>query len=222
MTTGRSGRSNGIAVAPPLNQNVIGAVGNESLVTDGTTHVKPALGLASRTVTLVPYDLRWPQHFERVRHELRTLGRDVLAVHHVGSTAVPGLCAKPLFNVLVSVADLELARTLIPQLERLGYEFRPNHDLEDRLFFRRRAGGLRTHHLSLSEPSSPHHVATLAFRDALRADAKLARSYAELKMRLARRFPNDRESYILGKTEFVLEVLAKANVRAPVTGERTT
>jgi GrpB-like predicted nucleotidyltransferase (UPF0157 family) len=65
-------------------------------------------------------------------------------------------------------------------------------------------------------------VATLTFRDATRADAKLATSYAELKLRLARQFPNDRESYILGKTEFVLEVLVKANVRASVTGERTT
>jgi GrpB-like predicted nucleotidyltransferase (UPF0157 family) len=112
----------------------------------------------------------------------------------------------------VSVPHFELASELIPQLEGLAYEFRPNDDIPDRLFFRRRMGTVRTHHLSLSESSSHHYVATLAFRDALRADADIASSYAHLKLRLAREFPRDRESYMRGKTAFVLNVIANAGV----------
>src|SRR5258705_9014566 len=170
----------------------------------------PALGLKRTEVVVVPYDSRWPLLFEATSAQLRAaLGPSILAVHHVGSTAVPALCAKPILDVLVSVPDFDDAKRLVPQLAVLDYEFRPEEEIPDRRYFRRPPGGeLRTHHLSLAEPDSRHHRVTLAFRDALRGNSELAAAYARLKLALAQRFPFARPAYIEGKTAFVREVLA--------------
>ena len=147
--------------------------------------------------------------FEEASAQLKAaLGSAILAVHHVGSTAVPGLCAKPILDVLVSVPDFEDAKRLIEPLHALDYEFRPDEEIPDRHYFRRPPGGeIRTHHLSLAEPGSRYHRVTLAFRDALRRDPELAAAYARLKLTLAQRFPRNRPAYIEGKTEFVMHVL---------------
>lgn len=168
------------------------------------------LGLKRGEVVVAPSDPRWPILFEEASAQLKgALGSAILAVHHVGSTAVPGLCAKPILDVLVSVPDFEDARQLIKPLQALGYEFRPDEEIPDRHYFRRPPGGeLRTHHLSLAEPGSQYHRVTIAFRDALRADPELAASYARLKLALADKFPRDRPAYIEGKTQFVMQVLA--------------
>ena len=170
------------------------------------------LGLQRGQVIVVPYDPRWPGLFDEAAGQLRaSLGSAILDVQHVGSTAVPGLCAKPILDVLVSVRDFAVAREMIPQLATLGYEFRPDEEIPDRHYFRRPPGGeLRTHHLSLSEPGSRHHTVTLAFRDALRRNPGLAAAYARLKLELARRFPFDRPAYIEGKSQFVRDALASS------------
>lgn len=169
-----------------------------------------ALGLRRGEVVVVPYDARWPQLFVAAAEEIAAaVGSSILAVHHVGSTSVPGLCAKPILDILVSVPDFEAALGCVPALEAIGYEFRPNEGIRDRRYFRRPHGGdLQTHHLSLAEPTSHHHRATLAFRDALRADPSLTDEYARLKRSLAERFPRDRPAYIDGKSAFVRNVLA--------------
>lgn len=169
-----------------------------------------SLGLESGTVLVVPYDPRWQEEFAAASAEIiEVVGSSILAIHHVGSTAVPGLCAKPILDLLVSVEDFGPSLELVPDLEKLGYEFRPHEEIPDRHYFRRRRGTARTHHLSLAEPTSRHHRGTLAFRDALRSDPAAARRYGELKLELARRFPDDREAYIEGKSAFVAEVLAR-------------
>lgn len=175
-----------------------------------------ALGLQSGTVLVVPWDARWPTLFAEASRELEhALGPEALAIHHVGSTAVPGLAAKPILDILVSVASLEGGLALVPRIEALGYEFRPDEDIPDRHYFRRRRGTVRTHHLSLAEPASWHHRATLAFRDALRRDPARALAYGELKRALARRHPNDRPAYLEGKTAFVQRVLDEVGVSWP-------
>lgn len=95
-------------------------------------------------------------------------------------------------------------------LEEIGYEFRPDEEIPDRHYFRRRRGTVRTHHLSLAEPASHYHRVTVAFRDALRADPARAREYCELKLALARTFPVNREKYIEGKSAFVADILTAA------------
>jgi GrpB-like predicted nucleotidyltransferase (UPF0157 family) len=171
------------------------------------------LGLESGAVRLVPYDPRWPGLFEEAARELgHALGARALGIHHVGSTAIPGLPAKPVLDLLVSVPDLDAALALVPLLEPLGYELRPGDAIPDRHFLRRLRDGARTHHVSLAEPASWHHRSTLAFRDALRGDAGEAAAYAALKMELARRFPEDRTAYNEGKSAFVARVLAGRGV----------
>jgi GrpB-like predicted nucleotidyltransferase (UPF0157 family) len=174
------------------------------------------LGLASGTVVVVPYDPRWVDEFVKASLELRAaLGSSITAVHHVGSTAVPGLCAKPILDLLVGVPNLEQSLSLVPRLGDLGYEFRRDEEIPERHYFRRRRGTIRTHHLSLAESTSRHYRVTLAFRDALRANTGKAREYCDLKLRLAREFPRDREKYIEGKSRFVAEVLAAAGFSPP-------
>jgi GrpB-like predicted nucleotidyltransferase (UPF0157 family) len=167
-----------------------------------------ALGLERGHAIVVPYDQRWPALFEELAAQIKRVAGDrILGVEHVGSTSIPGTAAKPILDILVSVADFEKARELVPDLAALGFEFRPNEEIPDRHYFRRLVGSVRTHHLSLAEPSSRHYRVTLAFRDTLRSDRTLAQAYENLKLDLARRYPRDREAYTNGKTEFVLNVL---------------
>jgi len=176
-------------------------------------------------IVLVDYDPRWPALFgeeaERIRAALRT--GTVLAVEHFGSTAVPGLRAKPIIDILVAVADLGAARAqAVPVLETLGYAFWADNPNPDHLFFVKGLPpkGPRTHHVHVVEPDAPgpraagsSFVDRLLFRDALRANADLAKRYEELKRALAERNQSDREAYTEGKTEFVLSVLEQAKRR---------
>lgn len=171
------------------------------------------LGLERGTVRLVAYDERWPALFEHAADGLaRALGPHAISINHVGSTAIVGLAAKPILDILVGVPDFEKAREAFPALARLGYESGPGNDIPDRHYFRRRAGAVRTHHLSLAEPGSDHYRVTIAFRDALRRQPALLAEYAAIKTDLAQRYPYDRESYLAGKSDFVARVLRAQGV----------
>lgn len=165
------------------------------------------LGVVEGKPELVPYDDRWPTLFEELRTTLlHELGRRAISVHHIGSTSVPGLAAKPVLDVLVAVADLERALECVPVLERLGFEFGPEDDIPERHWFRGRSRGLRTHHLSLAEPDSSYFVDHLAFRDALRRSPELAVKYERLKSELLAQHVAGRPLHG-GKTAFVRSVL---------------
>jgi GrpB-like predicted nucleotidyltransferase (UPF0157 family) len=160
-------------------------------------------------VALRAYDPRWPALFEAERERLLSLfPDDFIAVEHIGSTAVPGMAAKPVIDILAGVASMDAAKALVAPLCTQGYaasaEF--NASLVDRQWLMRWAGGHRTHHLHLVVHGGEVWVQRLRFRDALRADAALAARYAALKTELAARYPNDREAYTEGKAAFVRAV----------------
>ena len=122
------------------------------------------LGMIVERPELVPYDERWPAVFDRLRRSLADrLGDRILSVHHVGSTSVPGLSAKPILDVLIGVESLAASLECVPVLAELGFEYGPEDDIPDRHYFRGRRGGLRTHHLSLAEETSSHFVNSLVF-----------------------------------------------------------
>ena len=166
------------------------------------------LGMVEGKPDLVPYDERWPELFEELRTTLlHELGRRAASVHHIGSTSVPGLAAKPVLDVLVAVSDLERAVECVPVLERLGFEFGPEDDIPERHWFRGRSRGLRTHHLSLAEPDSSYFLDHLAFRDELRRSRELVVRYERLKSELLAQQVVGRPLHG-GKTAFVKSVLA--------------
>jgi GrpB-like predicted nucleotidyltransferase (UPF0157 family) len=160
-------------------------------------------------VVLVPYNKAWPSLFleERVRIE-RVLGPLAEGIEHVGSTAVPGLVAKPILDIMVGVRSPRDVDRCIRPLERLCYEYRGEARVPGRLFFRR--GDPRTHHLHVAEVGSEFWERHLAFRDYLRADPETALEYAQLKHDLASRFHGDRAAYTEAKTGFISEVVRRA------------
>ncbi len=172
------------------------------------------LGLESRTVRVVPYDSRWPALFRaeaaRLADAVSAAGLPALIFEHVGSTAVPGLAAKPILDLAAGRQREISADSYVPVLEAAGYIYRGNSGLPGREFFRR--GDPRRHHLHLVEQGGWYWQSYLGFRDALRADAALRDNYAALKHELAARYPPDRERYIEGKTSFVDAVVRAAGM----------
>ncbi|WP_411881963.1 GrpB family protein [Polaromonas sp. YR568] len=160
-------------------------------------------------VALLAYDPRWPGLFEAERARLQSLfPNDFIAIEHMGSTAVPGLAAKPVIDILAGVESMAAARALVGPLCANGYtasaEF--NAGLADRQWLMRWAEGHRTHHLHLVVHGGPLWAQRLRFRDALRGDAALAARYAALKAGLAAQYPRDREAYTEAKAVFVRAV----------------
>jgi GrpB-like predicted nucleotidyltransferase (UPF0157 family) len=152
----------------------------------------------------MPYDPGWVKRFESERVALEgAIGEWVVGgVHHVGSTAVPGLEAKPIVDVLAGVRDLEESRECFEPLAQLGYVYAPY--LPDEMhWFCKPDPSHRTHHLHLVPVGSPRYHDELAFRDRLRRDPELAAEYAALKRGLANRFANDREAYTDAKADFI-------------------
>ena len=164
---------------------------------------------------VVPYDSAWPRQFERERAALEKALAPWLVggVHHIGSTAVPGLAAKPIIDMLAGVRDLEEARAAFEPLERLGYHYR-EHRPEAHLFVKAGAG------VHLTQPGSDIWRERLAFRDALRADPELAREYAEWK--LAHASDDPAAPYDASKRPLVTRVLARAGIAVKPDEERLT
>jgi GrpB-like predicted nucleotidyltransferase (UPF0157 family) len=177
--------------------------------------MQPHLGLESGVVRLVQYDDMWPSLFaaerERIIAVLESHGL-AMQLEHIGSTAVPGLAAKPVLDILAAPVKGERVEPLLAVMPLADYEYRPLSSTPERHFFRR--GTPRQFHLHLTPFDSDVWWDQLAFRDQLRANARLAADYATLKRELAAKYPRDRESYINGKTEFVRRVVARPSPAA--------
>ena len=179
-----------------------------------TTPIRCPLGLASGAVTVVPYDSAWPDLFEAERDRIFKAvahARVDLRIEHMGSTAVPGLAAKPVLDMLAAPEHDGRIGDAIGAVEGADYVYRGEQGIRGRHFFRR--GNPRQYHLHLTTLGSVFWRHHLAFRDYVRAHADVAAEYARLKVRLAETYPRDREAYIEGKTEFVARVLAAAGER---------
>lgn len=168
-----------------------------------------SLGLESGTVRVVPYDCTWPTLFASEAARLQELfsgaGLPVL-IEHTGSTAVPGLAAKPILDILVGYHQGAALQAYISVLIGAEYVHRGEQEIPGREFFRR--GNPRAYHVHLTAIDSVFWRDHLTFRDRLRDDTALRDAYATLKRDLAARFPRDREAYIVAKEPFVNQVLA--------------
>lgn len=171
---------------------------------------------ADQPVHVVPYDPAWPAQFADQRDRTSTLLTPWLAaaVEHIGSTAVAGMPAKPVVDVLALVRSLDEARAAVPALEADGWLFWPDDPCRHyRLWFLRPRPDARTHHLQVVEHGHPHARALLAFRDALRADPGLRKDYADLKKHLSGEHRGNRNAYTNAKSDFVEQVLHSAGIQ---------
>lgn len=160
----------------------------------------------------MPYDPEWPGLYlaesARIHAAVSAAGLTPLVLEHVGSTAVPGLAAKPILDVLAGVAVGAPMGAYIDPLVTAGYVHRGEQGIPGREFFRR--GEPRAHHVHMTAIGSAFWHDHLCFRDYLRRHPDARDEYARLKQELATRFPRDREAYIDAKGPFVREVLRLA------------
>lgn len=171
--------------------------------------------MPSDRVVIVPYDAGWPRRFDTERVLLARVLAPWLAggIQHIGSTAIPGLAAKPIIDMMAGVRDLEEARAAFEPLGEQGYIHAPHrpgiahHFVKPSLHLPE-----TTHGLHLTEPGSDLWRERLAFGDVLRAEAGLRAEYAALKLRLASEHPADVDAYTNAKRAFVARVLATVGV----------
>ncbi len=164
------------------------------------------------TVELKPHDPRWVVDYKRESAAVaEALGDACVAIHHIGSTAIPGICAKPVIDMLAVVRNVEVLDSRSPQVESLGYEAMGEFGIPGRRYFRKDdAPGNRTHQIHTFAAGSPQIVRHIGFRDFLRAHPGYAEEYDALKQRLAAQFPQDISAYTDGKDEFIARVDALA------------
>lgn len=166
--------------------------------------------MASRRIEVVEYDPDWPNRFEAAaRPLLRLLGDRVVALEHIGSTAVPGLVAKPVIDMLLEVRSLSDLDALAPDIEAIGYDARGENGIAGRRYFIR-GGAHRTHHLHAFAQGDPHLNRHRAFRDDLVAHPDIAAAYGRLKLRAAALERNNPTGYSARKAEFVSMQLERA------------
>lgn len=176
--------------------------------------------MAGDPVFIVPYDESWPQRFQQLAQPMRSvLGPVALRIDHVGSTSVPGLAAKPVIDIQISVADFEPLDAFRVPLESLGYIFRAENPELTKRYFREPTGQPRTH-VHVRRLGSFNEQFALLFRDYLRTHPEVADEYAQLKMALAKQYdrPQDREAYTDAKDPFIWKVMLQANKWAQQTG----
>src|SRR5262245_17772104 len=171
-------------------------------------------------IEIVPYDPRWPRAFEAERDRIRAaFGARAIRIDHNGSTAVPGLAAKPVIDIQISVETLHPVDAHAARLAALGYAHPPHADGDPCPFFHRPAAWPHTHHVHLVEAGGEEERRTLAFRDYLRAHPQTARDYEALKRQLASEHRGldaaSREAYADAKSAFVERVLALALAECP-------
>ncbi|MFN4022542.1 MAG: GrpB family protein [Hydrogenophilus thermoluteolus] len=173
-------------------------------------------------VVLVPYDPSWPEQAAEEIARIRALLPELASIEHFGSTAIPGMPAKPIIDLMAIAPSLTWVHEIAaPRLTAAGYEYLWRLDEQGvapayTWFIRRDPKtGARRCHLHFFPPDSDEWAARLRFRDLLRANHALAARYAQLKTELARRYADDRLAYANGKSAFIAEVLAAANGCSP-------
>jgi GrpB-like predicted nucleotidyltransferase (UPF0157 family) len=163
-----------------------------------------------RDMSVVDYDPRWPAaaaaEIERLKHALSDV---LIRAHHIGSTAVPGLAAKPVIDLLLEVASLSQLDALDDAMRMLGYEPRGEFGIVGRRYYPK-GGDRRTHHVHAFRIEDPHVAEHLTFRDYLRVRPQVAAEYGRVKREAAASHRHDSEGYVSQKAEFVGRVVRDA------------
>ncbi|GAA0418884.1 GrpB family protein [Agaribacter marinus] len=159
-----------------------------------------------RKIEVKPYDEYWNSMFENEAKKLHGIfGPEIIKIHHIGSTAVNGLKAKPIIDMMPVVKDIHRIDEYNSAMISIGYEPNGENGISGRRYFQK-GGDNRTHHVHIYELGNPEIERHLAFRDYLRANQDVVKEYGDLKKELSQQFPYDIASYIKGKEQLVLEI----------------
>ena len=166
----------------------------------------------SSSARLVDYDPKWPILYEEEEASiLGVIGDFIVDIQHIGSTAVPGLGAKPVIDIMVAIRHLALIEKCVQPLQTIGYEYLGEYGIPGRHYFRKPPGRPHsTHHLHVVERESDFWERHILFRDFLRAHPEEAQRYYQLKRELGAKFASDRDAYTEAKTSFIESVVNRA------------
>lgn len=165
-----------------------------------------------RNIVVVDYQPNWPALFQAESAFLSQALQSVLvSLHHIGSTSVPGLPAKPVIDMLAEVRSLEALDACNPAMQQLGYEPRGELGIAGRRYFSKGGDERRSHHLHAFATAHPGLEKHLVFRDYFRVHSQEATRYAHLKRQLAQAHPDDIEAYMAGKAPLIAELLEQAH-----------
>lgn len=160
----------------------------------------------TRIIEVVPYDALWTLEFAKESQAIqKALGKNCVEMHHIGSTAVPGLAAKPVIDIIAAVTEIAQVDKANDALKELGYEAQGEFGMPFRRFFEK-GGNARTHNLHVFEKTNSEIERHLKFRDWMRTHAEDKEAYGQLKKRLADQFSNDSKAYCLGKDDFITNI----------------
>jgi len=164
----------------------------------------------TRTMEVVESSDRWPEMYEYEAKRLRrVLGDQIVRIHHIGSTSVPGLAAKPIIDILLEVRSVEALDGYADDMRRLGYEPRGEFGIPGRRYYPK-GGDRRTHHVHAFTADDPHVFRHLAFRDYLRIHPESAAAYADVKRQAAAAHATDPDGYVAYKHAFVERIVEEA------------
>jgi GrpB-like predicted nucleotidyltransferase (UPF0157 family) len=156
-----------------------------------------------RKVEVVPFSKQWATAFRNEADNIKAIFREeCVEIHHIGSTSIPGMHAKPIIDIMIEVQDIEKVDRFNAKMAKLGYEAMGEHGIAKRRFFRK-GGDERTHHVHVFQTGSEHIERHLAFKEYMVAHPNKAKEYSKLKQTLAQQFPFAIESYIEGKAPFI-------------------
>jgi GrpB-like predicted nucleotidyltransferase (UPF0157 family) len=165
-------------------------------------------------IEVVPHDPGWADAFQSEScHVAAALGTSAAAIHHIGSTAIPGIFAKPVIDILVEATSINAIDECGSAMESLGYEVMGEFGIPGRRYFRKDdQNGVRTHQVHVFGSGSPHLARHTAFRDFMIAHPEEALAYSDLKRRLAIEHPFDAEGYMDGKDPFIRAIDRRAAI----------
>jgi GrpB-like predicted nucleotidyltransferase (UPF0157 family) len=170
------------------------------------------IDMAEDPIIVELYDPRWPSHFAAEQARIRALLPPSAVIEHIGSTAVPGLAAKPVIDIMIGLKTLAEARPCVTALQQMGYEYVQKYEsvMPERRYLKRLENGRRSHQIHMVEFGGAFWIRHVAFRDYLRTHPEEAREYGRLKQELAAKFTQDRDGYMDGKDAFVKALESRA------------
>ena len=160
-----------------------------------------------RRIEVVPHDPEWKKKYEKEASIIRSIfKKEILAIHHVGSTAIPGISAKPIIDILVEVNNIEKIDEFNKDMIEQGYIPKGQSGIPNRRLFIKGSEELRISHIHVFQEEDTEIIRLLNFRDYMIAHPKEAQEYSQLKERLAREFPENIDGYIEGKDAFIKNI----------------